>query len=128
MQPLLDAVHWQFTARVLETAAYCVTTDDLYPVLITAFKCSPDSFVIEYFKRILYAHQKPYLILQIDEHDSSVGYETRIEAGIHSFRNHAARRREDKKTTYDTRANPTIRSKLDHRLNGKTLLFPNWID
>ena len=124
VQPLLDAVHWQFAARVLETAAYCATTEGLYPVLITAFKCSPDSFVIEYFKRILDAHQKPYLILQIDEHGSSVGYETRIEAGIHSFRNHAARRREDKKTT--CRANPVIRSKLDHRLNGKTLLFPNW--
>ncbi len=124
VQPLLDAVHWQFAARVLETAAYCVTTESLYPVLITAFKCSPDSFVIEYFKRILDAHQKPYLILQIDEHDSSVGYETRIEAGIHSFRNHAARRVKDKKTSY--RDSSAIPSKLDHRLNRKTLLFPNW--
>jgi predicted nucleotide-binding protein (sugar kinase/HSP70/actin superfamily) len=123
-QPLLDAVHWQFAARVLETAAYCVATVGLYPVLITAFKCSPDSFVIEYFKRILDVHQKPYLILQIDEHESSVGYETRIEAGIHSFRNHAARRSEDKQTTCGTA--PAIGSKRNHRLNGKTLLFPNW--
>ena len=33
---------------------------------------------------------KPYLILQLDEHDSRVGYETRIEAAIRTFRNHDA--------------------------------------
>jgi len=34
------------------------------------------------------ASAKPYLILQLDEHDSRVGYETRIEAAIRTFRNH----------------------------------------
>ena len=34
-------------------------------------------------------YQKPYLIIQIDEHDSNTGYETRIEAALRSFRNHA---------------------------------------
>jgi hypothetical protein len=33
------------------------------------------------------AHRKPYLILQLDEHGSNVGYETRIEAAVRSFRN-----------------------------------------
>jgi predicted nucleotide-binding protein (sugar kinase/HSP70/actin superfamily) len=47
--------------------------------------------VVEYFKEILDTYQKPYLILQLDEHDSTVGYETRIEAGIRAFRNHKAR-------------------------------------
>jgi len=129
--PLLDAVQWNYAARILETAAFCVLTEGLYPVLITAFKCSPDSFVIEYFKRILDAHGKPYLILQIDEHDSSVGYETRIEAGIHSFRNHAVRRRHpslyrEEKPALACRFNRSLSPKLEYRLNGKTLLFPNW--
>ena len=65
------------------------TTKNLYPVLVTAFKCAPDSFIIEYFKKLLNEYHKPYLILQIDEHDSNVGYETRIEAAIRSFRNHS---------------------------------------
>ena len=60
----------------------------IYPVLVTSFKCSPDSFVTEYFKRILEREGKPYLILQLDEHDSSVGYETRIEAAVRAFGNH----------------------------------------
>jgi predicted CoA-substrate-specific enzyme activase len=123
---LLDAVQWNYAARILETAAFCVLTEGLYPVLITAFKCSPDSFVIEYFKRILDAHGKPYLILQIDEHDSSVGYETRIEAGIHSFRNHAARQRAGEKPALAGRTDHPLSPSLEHRLNGKTLLFPNW--
>ena len=63
-------------------------TDGVYPVFVTSFKCTPDSYVMEYFKKILDNAGKPYLILQLDEHDSSVGYETRIEAGIRSFRNH----------------------------------------
>ena len=124
VQPLLDAVHWSYAARILETAAFCATAEGLYPVLITAFKCSPDSIVIEYFKRILDAHEKPYLILQIDEHDSSVGYETRIEAGIHSFRNHAARPRKHSRGTGVTPL--PIHPVLETGLNGKILLLPNW--
>jgi predicted CoA-substrate-specific enzyme activase len=85
---LLGEVRWHYAAGVLESAAVCAATPGLYPVLITAFKCSPDSFLIEYFRRLLDGCGKPYLILQIDEHDSSMGYETRVEAGVHSFRNH----------------------------------------
>ena len=129
LEPLLDAVHWNYAARILETAAFCVLTEGLYPVLITAFKCSPDSFVIEYFKRILDKHGKPYLILQIDEHDSSLGYETRIEAGIHSFRNHALRLRRASRPQKGIPAGKTfhpVSPVLEHRLKGKTLLLPNW--
>ena len=81
-------IHWKFAARIMETAEKIATTDGIYPVLITSFKCTPDAFLIETFKQHLDHHQKPYLILQLDEHDSSVGYETRIEAGIRAFRNH----------------------------------------
>ena len=31
-----------------------------YPVLITAFKCAPDSFIIEYFKQLMDLYDKPY--------------------------------------------------------------------
>jgi predicted CoA-substrate-specific enzyme activase len=131
LEPLLDAVHWNYAARILETAAFCVLTEGLYPVLITAFKCSPDSFVIEYFKRILDKYGKPYLILQIDEHDSSVGYEIRIEAGAHSFRNHALRlgqasRPGQAESVSAGNAGCAMSPVLEHRLKGKTLLLPSW--
>ena len=37
-------------------------------MLVTSFKCSPDSFALESFRRILDATAKPYLILQLDDH------------------------------------------------------------
>lgn len=88
IRQILASIHWNYAADILEAAAIAACTSGLYPVYITSFKCSPDSFALDYFKRIMEAAQKPYLILQLDEHDSSVGYETRIEAGIRAFRNH----------------------------------------
>ncbi len=85
---LLSWNHWKFGDVILNAAEYIGGKPKLYPVLLTAFKCSPDSFVLSYFKEVMDAHDKPYLVLQIDEHGSAVGYETRIEAAIRSFRNH----------------------------------------
>ncbi len=128
LAPLLDAFHWNYAARILETARYCSTAPGVYPVLLTCFKCSPDSFVIEYFKRILDERGKPYLILQVDEHDSSVGYETRIEAGVRAFRNHLASQRapEGPPASPARPARPAVPRVVEEHLDGKTLLFPNW--
>jgi len=127
--PLLDAVHWKFASRILEAAQYTADTDGLYPVFITSFKCAPDSFIIEYFKRILDAKGKPYLILQLDEHDSNVGYETRIEAGVRSFRNHAAERAEravKRAAKRRRREHLPVNPVMEKDISGKTLLLPNW--
>lgn len=80
--------HWKFGENILKAAEYVCHSTGLYPVVLTAFTCSPDSFVINYFKEIMDAYHKPYLLLQLDEHGSDVGYETRIEAAIRSFSNH----------------------------------------
>jgi predicted nucleotide-binding protein (sugar kinase/HSP70/actin superfamily) len=87
-EELIKAFRWKFATRIMEAAETILETDSSYPILLTSFKCTPDSFVIEYFKEIFEARGKPYLILQLDEHDSAVGYETRIEAGICTFLNH----------------------------------------
>ncbi len=118
---LLQKVPWYYAANILETATTVAARKNLYPVLITAFKCAPDSFMIEYFKKIMNEYKKPYLILQIDEHDSNVGYETRIEAALRSFRNHASR--------YSHSPSPektVILPHVDTKINGKTLLMPSW--
>jgi predicted CoA-substrate-specific enzyme activase len=92
-EELIKTIKWKFASRILNAAEVVAKTDSCYPVLITSFKCTPDSFAIEYFKEIFQAAKKPYLILQLDEHDSTVGYETRIEAGIRTFRNHYNKQR-----------------------------------
>jgi len=123
---LLDAVHWKYAAHVLKAAENVAGTPGLYPVFITSFKCTPDSYAVEYFKKIMDAGNKPYLILQLDEHDSSVGYETRIEAGIRSFKNHFDKvRHEEKEKANYLEVNPVV-SKDVSSLRRKTLLLPRW--
>jgi predicted CoA-substrate-specific enzyme activase len=124
IEPLLKSFHWTYASAVLECAETVARTEGLYPVLVTSFKCTPDSYAVEYFKKIMDSHNKPYLILQLDEHDSSVGYETRIEAGLRSFRNHFSGSRKFVPVDYNV-MNPSVHMKSSC-LNGKILLLPRW--
>ncbi len=123
--PLLEAFHWYYAAKILKTSYYAATNEGAYPVLITSFKCSPDSFAVDYFKMIMEHYSKPYLILQLDEHDSSIGYETRIEAAIRSFRNHFQSKELNLPFGIPKKIDAGITSDPS-RLKNKTLLMPNW--
>ncbi|MBL0714418.1 MAG: CoA activase, partial [Desulfosarcina sp.] len=121
IRPLLREIHWHYAARVMETAQAAANTPGLYPVLVTSFKCSPDAFIQDYFKKLMAAHDKPYLVLELDEHDSSVGYETRIEAAVRAFRNHHQAAVKPKVPVLDS-LNPDLhRGKTD-----RTIVLPNW--
>ena len=90
IRKLLDEIHWHYASEILKAAQIVARSEGAYPVLVTSFRCSPDSFATDYFKSIMESHEKPYLILQLDEHESGVGYETRIEAAVRAFKNHHA--------------------------------------
>jgi len=118
---MLEKTPWHFASNILRAAELAGRTKNLYPVLVTAFKCAPDSFIIDYFKQLMHLYNKPYLIIQIDEHDSNTGYETRIEAALRSFRNHAQ--------TASVHPDPDLGSllpRVESRVEEKTLLMPNW--
>ena len=121
LQPLLNEIHWEYAAKILEATEIIAATDGIYPVYLTSFKCSPDAFAVEYFKKIMDRHDKPYLILSLDGHDSSVGYETRIEAAIRSFKNHQEQRSNALPVSYRG-----INPQPAATLVGKHILFPNW--
>lgn len=133
---LLGMFHWQHAVGILQAARVAVETPLLYPVLVTFFKCSPDSFAIEYFQRILDGAGKPYLILQLDDHDSNVGYETRIEAAVASFRNHARAGNAGRPSRHPLPVVPRIETRpgLGERLKGglraqmagRTVYMPEW--
>ncbi len=121
IEPLLKEIHWKHVAQILKAAYIAARSDHLYPVYISSFKCSPDSFGIDYFKQIMESFNKPYLVLELDEHDSSVGYETRIEAAVRAFTNH-------NKASFKTK-----KADLSHlypdflpQMGKKTIIFPNW--
>jgi predicted CoA-substrate-specific enzyme activase len=125
VQPLLEAVHWHYAARLIAAAEKAAKMPGLYPVLITSFKCAPDAFVKNVVKEMMAARRKPYLVLELDEHDSSVGYETRIEAAIRAFRNHRALEEKERAAAAPAalrRVNPSE----NPALSGKTMVMPNW--
>ncbi|MCP3875850.1 MAG: CoA activase [Desulfobacteraceae bacterium] len=121
IDPLLNEIHWKYVAQILKAAYIAATTDHLYPVYISSFKCAPDSFGIDYFKQIMESFNKPYLVLELDEHDSSVGYETRVEAAVQAFTNHnnSISREKKKDISY---LHPNFITKIED----KTIVFPNW--
>jgi len=121
LDPLLKEIHWKYVAQILKAAYIAANSDHLYPVYISSFKCAPDSFGIDYFKQLMESYNKPYLVLELDEHDSSVGYETRVEAAVRAFTNHNHSKLKDKKGDI-SHLHPQFLSKIDN----KTIIFPNW--
>ncbi len=84
---LQGQVHWHYGKKILRAVEAVLANPRLFPVYVTNFRCSPDSFLMTYFREFMEAGAKPYLILQLDELSSEVGYQTRVEAGLESFRN-----------------------------------------
>jgi predicted CoA-substrate-specific enzyme activase len=121
LKPLFREVHWLYASAILRAAQAAAAIDGAYPVLVTAFRCAPDAFAIEFFKAIMDAHRKPYLILQLDDHASSVGYETRIEAAVRSFQNHYQSRPRPQPTY-----SPDLFPRSAGAIDGKTLFLPAW--
>ncbi|MGD9824783.1 acyl-CoA dehydratase activase, partial [Desulfobacter sp.] len=121
IEPLLKQIHWKHAAQNLKAAFVAATTQNLYPVYISSFRCAPDAFAVDYFKEIMASANKPYLLLELDEHDSSVGYETRIEAAVRAFENH--RQQDQPAQTIDA---SLFTPKFDKTIEQKTVIFPNW--
>ncbi|WP_020585855.1 acyl-CoA dehydratase activase [Desulfobacter curvatus] len=121
IEPLLKQIHWKHAAQNLKAAFVAATTPNLYPVYISSFRCAPDAFAVDYFKEIMASANKPYLVLELDEHDSSVGYETRIEAAVRAFENHMGQ----SQTLQGTDAS-LFTPKFDKSIEQKTIIFPNW--
>lgn len=126
----LERMHWHYGRRVLLAAQVAVRTENLYPVFLTSFRCSPDSFLISYLRDIFASQGKPSLVLQLDAHASEVGYVTRIESAVRSFRTH--RQREKGRAPAEpaaaartvTAAHPAlVRAKNDPLSPGDTVLI-----
>ncbi|MHC5035974.1 MAG: acyl-CoA dehydratase activase [Planctomycetota bacterium] len=81
-----ENMYWAYGQRIIAAAEYVARSKNLFGILFTNFGCGPDSYLVTYFKTIMGAHRKPYLILQFDAHGADAGYMTRVEAAIESFR------------------------------------------
>jgi predicted CoA-substrate-specific enzyme activase len=118
----LERMHWHYGKLVVRAAELAARTENLFPVFLTCFRCSPDSFLMSYVKDILTHFGKPFLFLQLDAHASDVGYLTRIESALHSFRNHRAR--EKKAGSRSSPVPPVAHARDDRLCEGDAVLIP----
>jgi predicted nucleotide-binding protein (sugar kinase/HSP70/actin superfamily) len=74
-------MYWGLGAQILRTAKHIKSHANYFGLHITNFSCGADSFLEHFYKYIM--EDRPYLILELDEHSAVAGVMTRLEA----FRN-----------------------------------------
>jgi predicted CoA-substrate-specific enzyme activase len=72
------SMYWGMGAQILRTAKFIRSRENYFGLHITNFSCGADSFVEHFYKYIM--GDKPYLILELDEHSAVAGIMTRLEA------------------------------------------------
>jgi predicted CoA-substrate-specific enzyme activase len=71
-------MYWGLGAQILRTAKFIKDHPLTFGLHMTNFSCGADSFVEHFYRYIM--GDKPYLILELDEHSAVAGMMTRLEA------------------------------------------------
>ncbi|WP_347488665.1 acyl-CoA dehydratase activase [Desulfoscipio sp. XC116] len=79
-------MYWPFGQHILSGIKIAAKNPQLFPIYITNHGCGPDTVISRYFKEE--AINKPYLHIETDEHYSSIGVMTRVEAFVNSVENY----------------------------------------
>jgi len=77
-------MYWPFGQHILSGAQIVKQHPNLFAIYLTSHGCGPDTVLTHYFAEEMKG--KPYLHIETDEHASSVGVDTRIEAFINSLK------------------------------------------
>jgi activator of 2-hydroxyglutaryl-CoA dehydratase/predicted nucleotide-binding protein (sugar kinase/HSP70/actin superfamily) len=94
--PPLARVHWASAGSTLRAAVAAVQAGDVYPLLLGAYGCGPNSFVEHLFNDLLADH--PHTVLETDGHGGRAGYVTRVQAFLHAVRSQREERRAAERT------------------------------
>ena len=80
--PFRRDIYWQLSAKLAGAVRFFCRQDDIAGlILVSSFGCGPDSLVNEYLEHhVLKGSDKPYMILNVDEHTGTAGILTRVEA------------------------------------------------
>lgn len=89
-------MYWPFGQHALAGIKITAKNPLLFPIYITNHGCGPDTVISHFFKDE--AAGKPYLHIEVDEHFSSIGVMTRIEAFVNSVENYCLRQQDTGKT------------------------------
>lgn len=114
-----DNMFWPFGQHILKPTSYIKSKTNLHPILLTHHGCGPDTILSHYFKEEM--GDRPYLHIEVDEHASSVGVITRVEAFVNSLK-HGKNIKTVKES--DRLIEPYI-SGLQNMSQDQTILIPN---
>lgn len=78
-------MYWGLGAQILRTAKIIRNSPRYFGLHLTNFECGADSFIEHFYRHIM--GDKPYLILELDEHSAVAGVMTRLEAYRHVIEN-----------------------------------------
>ncbi len=79
-----DNMFWHSGHKILSAAKIIMDSPKLNAVYVSNYACGPDSFIKTFFAD--YMKYKPYLVIEIDEHNADAGYVTRLEAFFDSIK------------------------------------------
>jgi predicted CoA-substrate-specific enzyme activase len=71
-------MYWGLGAKILRTAKLIKAHAGAYGIHLTNFSCGADSFLEHFYRHVM--KDRPYLILELDEHSAVAGMITRLEA------------------------------------------------
>ena len=80
--PALRTVHWAGAGETLRAALSAAAAGDVFPLLLCAYGCGPNSLVEHLFDDLL--SEYPHTVLETDGHGGSAGYVTRVQAFLHA--------------------------------------------
>ena len=85
------SMYWGLGAQILRTAKWVEGRPFCFGLHLTNFGCGADSFLEHFYRHIM--GDKPYLILELDEHSAVAGAMTRLEAYKNVIENSIQRQR-----------------------------------
>ena len=113
--PELSRVHWASAGQTLRATAAGAAAGDVFPLLLGAYGCGPNSMVEHLFTDLV--EDWPHAVLESDGHGGKAGYVTRVQAFLHSVRAGARRLRRQRveRVTPPGRARPAPGSRRASR-------------
>ncbi len=84
LDPGFHNMYWSYGQKILSAVKHVAKDPDLFAIYLTSFNCGPDSFILTMAEEAM--GDKPFLVLELDEHGADGGYVTRIEAFLDVIR------------------------------------------
>jgi len=82
----LPNMYWKYGQKILATSEVLKKHKNLFGIYVSNFGCGPDSFILHFFKKN--SGEKPFLMIELDEHSADAGVMTRCEAFLDSLKKH----------------------------------------